>query len=60
MQNTSIIGSCEVAINSALKRLSKVEGKNKEALVGEYKEWLDAIQGENQNYDVLYLNKIEL
>ena len=32
MSNSSLIGSCEVTINYALKRLSKLEGKNKKAL----------------------------
>ena len=59
MTKTSLLGSCEVTINSALRRLSKLEGKNKKALQNEYREWLNAIEGGYKNYDVLYLNKID-
>ena len=58
MSKTNIIGSCEVTINSALKRISKLEGKNKQALEAEFREWIDAINSVNKNYDVLYINKI--
>ena len=59
MSKTNIIGSCEVTINSALKRISKLEGKNKQALEAEFREWINAINSINKNYDVLFLNKIE-
>tara|TARA_B100000214_G_C23897944_1_gene595034 strand:- start:842 stop:1021 length:180 start_codon:yes stop_codon:yes gene_type:complete len=58
MSRTSLIGSCEVTLNSALKRISKLEGKNKIALECEYREWIDAIKSDNKNYDVLFINKI--
>ena len=58
MLNTNILGSCEVTINSALKRISKLEGKNKQALEAEFREWINAINSINKNYDVLFLNKI--
>ena len=58
MSNTNILGSCEVTINSALKRISKLEGKNKQALESEFREWIDAIDSINKNYDVLFINKI--
>ena len=60
MSKTSLVGSCEVSINSALLRLSKLEGKDKVALKCEFKEWINAIQSDDKKYDVLYLNKIEL
>ena len=59
MSNTNIIGSCEVTINSALKRILKLEGKNKQALESEFREWINAIDSNNKNYDVLFINKIE-
>ena len=59
MSKTSIIGSCEVTINSALKRISKLEGKNKQALKNEFREWINAIDSNNKKYDVLFLNKID-
>ena len=58
MSKTNIIGSCEVTINSAIKRISKLEGKNKQALKAEFREWIDAIDSINKNYDVLFINKI--
>ena len=58
MSKTSLIGSCEETINSALKRLSELDGHNKEALAAEFREWICAIEGDNKNYDVLYVNKI--
>lgn len=59
MSKTNLIGSCEVTINSALKRLSKLDGKNKLSLQNEFKEWINAIESGNKNYDVLYINKID-
>ena len=58
MSNTRLVGICEVTINSALKRLSKLEGRNKEALQSEFREWINSIESDNKNYDVLYINKI--
>ena len=58
MSKTSLKGSCEVTINSALRRLSKLQGKNKKALESEFREWITAIDSDDKNYDVLYINKI--
>tara|TARA_B100001250_G_C19331793_1_gene585048 strand:+ start:323 stop:502 length:180 start_codon:yes stop_codon:yes gene_type:complete len=58
MPKTNLIGSCEVTLKSALNRISKLEGRNKNALVNEYREWINAIEGEDKNYDVLYINEI--
>ena len=58
MSKSNVLGSCEVTINTILKRLSKLEGKNKLALESEYREWLCAIENFDKNYDVLYLHKI--
>ena len=59
MSKTNIIGSCEVTVNYAVKRISKLEGKNKQALKAEFREWIDAIDSINKNYDVLFINKID-
>ena len=59
MSITNLIGSCEVTINTALKRLSKLEGQNKKALENEFREWIDAINSDDRNYDVLFINKID-
>ena len=58
MPRTSLISSCEVTINSALQRISKLEGQNKQALESEFREWLDVIESNEKNYDILYINKI--
>ncbi|WP_413390458.1 hypothetical protein [Prochlorococcus marinus] len=58
MSSSSLIGSCEVTLNYALKRLSVLEGKNKKAFENEFKEWIEAIESEYKNYDVLFINKI--
>ena len=58
MSKTSLLSSCEVTINSALKRLSTLQGGNKKALEAEFKEWIKAIESDEKNYDVLFINKI--
>ena len=59
MSKASLIDSCEVILNSAIKRISMLEGKNKKALKSEFKEWIDAIESDDKNYDVLVVNKIK-
>ena len=58
MSKISLLGSCEVTINSALNRISKLEGQDKKALESEFREWINAIDSYYKNYDVLYINKI--
>lgn len=58
MKKTSLLNSCEVTINSAVKRLSELEGQNKRALESEFREWINAIESDEKNYNVLYINKI--
>ncbi len=58
MSKNSLIGSCEVTLNTVLKRLSNIDGENKKALHSEFKEWISAIENDKKNYDILYLNKI--
>jgi len=60
MTRSSLVGSCEDTINYALKRLSKLEGKNHEAFECEFKEWINAINSDVKNYEILYINKINL
>ena len=59
MSKTNLVGSCQVTINFALKRLSELEGKDKKALESEFREWIDAIESDSKNYDILYANKIK-
>ena len=58
MSTNSLVGNIEITINTALQRLKKLEGKNKLALENEFKEWLNAIENVDKNYDVLFINKI--
>ena len=58
MSKTNLIGTCEMTINTALKRLSKLDGENKKALQSEFREWIDSIESENKHYEILYVNKI--
>ena len=59
MSKANLINSCEMTINSVIKRLSTLEGKNKKALKNEFKEWIDAIESSDNNYDVFFVNKIK-
>ena len=58
MSKANLINSCEETINSVIKRLSTLKGKNKKALKSEFKEWIDAIESNDKNYDILFVNKI--
>ena len=58
MSKSSLLISVEFTINDCLKRLSKIDGKNKESLKSEFKEWISAIDSYDKNYDVLYINRI--
>ena len=60
MTRSRLVGSCEHTINYALKRLSKLEGKNQEAFENEFKEWINSISSDFKNYEILYINKINL
>ena len=59
MSNRTLLDICEVSINSALKRISKLDGQNKKALQGEFREWIDAIENYDKDYEILYLNQIK-
>ena len=48
--------SVEVMLNGSLKRLNILNGKNKEALYDEYKEWLEVDDNNVINDGVLYCN----
>ena len=59
MSRTNFLGSCETTINYALKRITKLDGQDKKSLHSEFEEWISAIESNNRNYEILYLNKIE-
>ena len=58
MSKVSLLNSIEITINSALERLNQTSDADHVALEQEFKEWLVAIENGSNNYDVLYLNKI--
>ena len=58
MSKTRLVTSIEVTINETLKRLSLLEGKDKDSLNNEFREWIDILDGDKRNYDVLFINKI--
>tara|TARA_B100000579_G_scaffold77448_1_gene60036 strand:- start:195 stop:374 length:180 start_codon:yes stop_codon:yes gene_type:complete len=59
MSRTRLLGSVEVTINNALKRLAKLNGEDKSSLKNEFREWIDAIDSDEKIYDVLYINKLK-
>lgn len=60
MSDSRILSTIEITINEVLKRLSKLNGRDKLSLRKEFKEWIDAIESNEKNYDVLFINKIEV
>ena len=60
MSKTSLLHSCEATINAAIKRISELDGHNKKALEDEFREWINAIDSDESNYDVLYINKTKV
>jgi len=40
-------------------RIKELDGKDSQALRGEYKEWIEASEGSNIQPHVLYLNQIK-
>ena len=58
MSKVSLLSSIEITMNSTLKRLNQISDADHIALKQEFREWLVAIENGDNNYDVLYLNKI--
>ena len=58
MSKEKLLCSVEVTINETLKRLSKIEGDDKKSLQNEFREWINALESEDKNYEVLYINEI--
>ena len=53
----SLKRSLEVTMNDAVKRLKELDGLDKKALKEEYKEWIQASEGEKEQPHVLYANQ---
>ena len=58
MSKLPLLNSIEITMNSTLKRLNQISDADHIALEQEFKEWLVAIENGDNNYEVLYLNKI--
>ena len=46
-------------MKDAFRRIKELGGKDSQALREEYKEWLEASQGGNEQPHVLYMNQIK-
>ena len=58
MATTDLLCSVEVSINRALKRINEIDDRDKKSLYNEFREWIEAIESDDKNYDVLFINKI--
>ena len=56
----SLKRTLEVTMNDASKRLMELDGLDKKALKEEYKEWIQASEGSNEQPHVLYANQINI
>ena len=55
-RQSGALNAVEVMLNASLKRLNNLNGENREALYGEYKEWLEVDDDNVINDGVLYCN----
>ena len=56
----SLKRTLEVTMNDASKRLMELDGLDKKALKDEYKEWIQASEGSQDQPHVLYANQINI
>ena len=56
----SLKRTLEVTMNDAVKRLEELDGLDKKALIEEYKEWIQATEGNKDQPHVLYANQINI
>ena len=56
----SLKRTLEVTMNDASKRLMELDGLDKKALKEEYKEWILASEGSQNQPHVLYANQINI
>ena len=55
-RQSGALNAVEVMLNASLKRFNNLNGKNREALYDEYKEWLEVDDDNVINDGVLYCN----
>ena len=56
----SLKRTLKVTMNDAVKRLKELDGLDKKALREEYKEWIQASEGNKDQPHVLYANQINI
>ena len=56
----SLKRALEVTMNDAVKRMNELDGLNEKALRDEYKEWIEASEGNKEQPHVLYANQINI
>ena len=56
----SLKRTLEVTMNDAVMRLKVLDGLDKKALTEEYKEWIQASEGNKDQPHVLYANQINI
>ena len=55
----SLKRTLDVTMKDTFLRIKELDGKESQALRGEYKEWIEASEGSNIQPHVLYLNQIK-
>ncbi len=55
----SLKRTLDVTMKDTFLRIKKLGEKDSQALREEYKEWIDASEGENKHPHVLYINLLE-
>ena len=55
----SLKRTLDVTTKDTFLRIKELDDKDSQALREEYKEWIDASEGENKHPHVLYMNQME-
>ncbi len=55
----SLKRTLDVTMKDTFQRIRELGEKDSQALREEYKEWIDASEGENKHPHVLYMNQVE-
>ena len=55
----SLKRTLDVTMKDAFRRIKELGGKDCQALIEKYKEWIDASEGGSKHPHVLYMNQLE-
>ena len=55
----SLKRTLDVTMKDTFRRIKELGEKDSQALREEYKEWIDASEGENKHPHVIYMNQLE-